>query len=68
LSHQRGKKPNQTKTNKKNKAQQKYPKFKCSTISVSLSTRGCSSVISSKEEKKKEGKKKGLETVLWMSI
>jgi hypothetical protein len=60
LSHQRGKKSKNTKqTNKKNTT--KYPKFKCNTVSVSLSACRCSSVfVSSKEEKKK----KGLETVL----
>jgi hypothetical protein len=37
----------------------KYPKFKCSTVSVSLSALDCSSVIvSSKEEKRKKQKKK----------
>jgi hypothetical protein len=53
LSHQRGKKTNQTKQNKKNTT--KCPKFKCNTVSVSFSACRCSSVVvSSKEEQKKK--------------
>jgi hypothetical protein len=59
LSHQRGKKPNQTKQNKttQNKTKKdtpKCPKFKCNVVSVSFSACRCSSVVvSSKEERKK---------------
>jgi hypothetical protein len=59
LSHQRGKKPNQTKNKTKNTT--KCPKFKCNTVSVSFSACRCSSVVVSSEE---EREKKSLETVL----
>jgi hypothetical protein len=50
LSHQRGKKPNKSKQNTT-----KCPTFKCITVSVSFSAyRRCSSVVSSKEERKKK--------------
>jgi hypothetical protein len=59
LSHQRGKNHKNTKqTKKKNNNTTKYPKFKCNTVSVSLSAHSCSSVIVSfMEEKKKKEKK-----------
>jgi hypothetical protein len=51
LSHQRRKKPNQNKTKK----HQKYPKFKCNTVSVSFSAcRYSSVVVSSKVGKEKK--------------
>jgi hypothetical protein len=54
LSHQRGKKPNQTKQHKTKENPTKCPKFKCNTVSVSFSACWCSSVVvSSKEERKK---------------
>jgi hypothetical protein len=47
LPHQRGKNPKNSKT-------QQFPKFKCNTVSVSLSAcRFSLVVVSSKEEKKK---------------
>jgi hypothetical protein len=51
-----------TKNTKQTKKQNttKYPKFKCNTISISLSACHCSSVVLlSKEEQKKKEKKKG---------
>jgi hypothetical protein len=66
LPHQRGKK-NINKKQNKQKTQNTtiHPKFKCNTVSVSLSAYSCSAVVvSSKEEKMKKEKKKGLETIL----
>jgi hypothetical protein len=57
LSHQRGKKFK----NKKKQSTTKYPKFKCNTVSVSLSACRYSSVVVSSKEEEKE---KGVETVL----
>jgi hypothetical protein len=51
-------KKNQNTKQTKKENTTKYPKFKCNTVSVSLSACSCSSVIvSSKEEKKKKEKK-----------
>jgi peptidoglycan biosynthesis protein MviN/MurJ (putative lipid II flippase) len=45
----------------------KCPKFKCNTVSVSFSACRCNSfVLSSKVGRKREKKKRGLETVLRM--
>jgi hypothetical protein len=49
LSHQSGKKTNKT----KQKNTTKCPKFKCNTVSVSFSACRYSSVVPSKEERKK---------------
>jgi hypothetical protein len=47
-------KSNKTKQNDtKQKKTTKCPKFKCNTVSVSFSACRCSSVVSSKEERKK---------------
>jgi hypothetical protein len=64
LSHQRGKKPNQTKQNK-TKNTTKCRKFKCNKVSVSFSACRCSLVVVSSKVGRK---KKSLETVLWMAI
>jgi hypothetical protein len=55
FSHQRGKNKKISKNKKQaNKGtNKKYPRFKCNTVSVSLSASSPSSVLSSKEDKKR---------------